>query len=82
MEQYELERRNQNEITKSQIGEKVVFKQESPKRDNPSSKSNSKTENLEPNILNKHDSAASLGSTPSSSSSLDGDWEKIGDTDK
>ncbi|CAH1117277.1 unnamed protein product [Phaedon cochleariae] len=79
LEQYENEKKVQKLSQKPStlIGEKVVFKQESPKREIRTTK----TEEIVPESkLNKIDSALSL--TPSSNSSLDGDWEKVSDVEK
>ncbi|KAG5891677.1 hypothetical protein JTB14_020095 [Gonioctena quinquepunctata] len=83
LEQYENEKKNPIPMPKSSklpIGEKVVFKQESPKRENKTKVGNN-DESSGSTRLNKNDSALSLD-TPSSNSSLDGDWEKVNDVDK
>nr|XP_023019410.1 BSD domain-containing protein 1-A-like isoform X2 [Leptinotarsa decemlineata] len=83
LEQYENEKKSQMpsyspKTAKLPIGEKVVFKQESPKREvKPKISKNDVLSNSPKS--NKGDSALS---TPSSSSSLDGDWEKVSDVEK
>lgn len=81
LEQYEEEKKKERSSPKNSnlIGENVVFKQTSPKKDKE--ENGKKGSNIETGKLNKNDSAASLG-TPSSSSSTDDDWEKINDIEK
>lgn len=81
LEQYESERKTSPK-SKLPIGEKVIFKQDSPKKKHKEkNQENREVENPETTKINKKESNDSL-STPSSSSSLDGDWEKLSDTDK
>ncbi|XP_057653709.1 BSD domain-containing protein 1-A-like isoform X1 [Diorhabda carinulata] len=76
LEQYENERKT-SPRSKLPIGEKVKIAHDSPKK-----KENKEVESPQSTKINKNDSNDSLRSTPSSNSSLDGDWEKISDTDK
>lgn len=77
LEQYEMEKKNEKEVKKKEpIGEKVIFKQESPKRSNEK-----KVVEESPSKVNKKESTTSID-TPSSSSSTDGEWEKINDVEK
>lgn len=83
LEQYENEKKNQKSSptqNKLPIGEKVIFKQETPKKELIPNKLQ-KHPYEERSKLNKNDSSVSLD-TPSSNSSTDGDWEKINDIDK
>ncbi|XP_018564535.1 BSD domain-containing protein 1 isoform X2 [Anoplophora glabripennis] len=83
LEQYENEKKNQKSSPKPNkvpIGEKVIFKQETPKKELIANKLQ-KFQNEERSKLNKDDSSMSLD-TPSSNSSTDGEWEKISDIDK
>lgn len=80
LEQYEKEKKGEkaNSKFRKPIGEKVLFKQESPR------KSLEKTEikTVDNNVkVNKKESTTSVD-TPSSSSSTDGEWEKISDVEK
>lgn len=81
LEQYENEKKNEKENSKIKkpIGEKIIFKQESSKKN--IGKNNEKKNVERTSILNKKESAVSVD-TPSSNSSTDGDWEKITDIEK
>lgn len=78
LEQYEREKKNERKTPKMKkpVGEKIIFKQESPKRDVGK---NNDTKNIENPLQSKK--VANLD-TSSSNSSTDGDWEKITDTEK
>ncbi|CAH1965575.1 unnamed protein product [Acanthoscelides obtectus] len=76
LEEYEKEKKNESSPkNRKLIGENVVFKQDSRKKETCSSRRQSEEK------LQKNNSTASVG-TPSSNSSTDGDWEKISDSEK
>lgn len=79
LEQYEKEKKNEKKNTKIKpIGEKILFKQESPKKN--VEKNETKIEE-NPSKISKKGSTVNVD-TSSSNSSTDGDWEKIPEADK
>lgn len=80
LEQYEMEKKSEKKSTKMKkpIGEKILFKQESPKKN--LEKNEMKTEEKSSKLI-KEGSTVNVD-TSSSNSSTDGDWEKIPETEK